>query len=784
MPTQTGSIDFASQGGFKSYASGTYATQSSVTEVSTAIEQLQDNVVISATETDTTAAQGGQHVIQSLINVAPSGVTIDANKVNIEGAALFTSGRLSQTSLDAAYDANGAAAAANSMEQLIYKSAAAGTSSMQGTLTWVNDVTGAQNTWTAKRPQYDSSYPVLFVATQRQTVGGTVTCTTPQIDETTTVIDGGNIITGSVTANELNTANINASNSLTIGAMTTATQASILNSELSGDISDAAKTATNFIRADQTGIRIASTDPSDASTTTYQHQTATETEFVVNSAVRSIISSTGAKYFDGNGVADGNVTASFGTNGAQIGHSSESHLNVTNSGMSLSRPSSNSRFDVGLGPRTAEQNESSAEPITEVPIVHELKWTPQQDSIRVLKDNLDRTFSPPPGERTYAYTLDGKEVTLTDARLVGYRYLIDYTATDFSDVSLTVGSRDSGSIGRASTAFGYMLIAAGEYSHAEGNRSNAEGTSAHAEGLRTKAFDSAHAEGAATTASGYASHAEGVSTIASAYASHAEGNYSEANGLYSHAEGRYTKASGYYAHAQNQGTQALANNQTAIGRYNLTGPEAFIIGNGTDDDNRSNALTVDWDGNVWSDGSIVYLNNGQDETRTYLQAVEETTYNRTRLGTHRSVSGTDVYNNLNLTIDTSGNRSVGVSEVAPWLDMLGLAVSNTTMTVSTTNAGSISNNNVRRSGKVVTVQFTGLTLKSSLSNGTTSATLATIPSGYRPSWNVYFPPAVTSNVGSSYFRIDSSGNLTLRNQSDSAMGTSLNFAATVTYVIA
>lgn len=81
-----------------------------MTTAETAIDQTANNVVIKATESDTTAAQGGQHLIQSLINVAPSGVTISADKVNIEGATIFSSGRLSQTSLNNAYDTKGAAA--------------------------------------------------------------------------------------------------------------------------------------------------------------------------------------------------------------------------------------------------------------------------------------------------------------------------------------------------------------------------------------------------------------------------------------------------------------------------------------------------------------------------------------------------------------------------------------------------------------------------------------------------------------------------------------------------
>ena len=76
----------------------------------TTIEQTANNVLIKATKSDTTAAQGGQHLIESLINVAPSGVTISADKVAIEGAAIFTSGRLSESSLNNAYDAKGAAA--------------------------------------------------------------------------------------------------------------------------------------------------------------------------------------------------------------------------------------------------------------------------------------------------------------------------------------------------------------------------------------------------------------------------------------------------------------------------------------------------------------------------------------------------------------------------------------------------------------------------------------------------------------------------------------------------
>ena len=101
--------------------------------------------------------------------------------------------------------------------------------------------------------------------------------------------------------------------------------------------------------------------------------------------------------------------------------------------------------------------------------------------------------------------------------------------------------------------------------------------------------------------------AEGSGTKASGSKSHAEGDSAEASGLCSHAEGYGTIASGRQSHAQNYGTITQGRYQTAIGRYNIAqgsgssseaSDHAFIIGNGAANDARSNALTVDWSGNV------------------------------------------------------------------------------------------------------------------------------------------------------------------------------------------
>ena len=94
---------------------------------------------------------------------------------------------------------------------------------------------------------------------------------------------------------------------------------------------------------------------------------------------------------------------------------------------------------------------------------------------------------------------------------------------------------------------------------------------------------------------------------------HAEGNCTSARGIDSHAEGYGTLAGGQYSHSQNLDTIAQGKCQTVIGKYNVaqgtsyltnSSDYAFIIGNGTSDTARSNALTVDWSGNLAAAGTV------------------------------------------------------------------------------------------------------------------------------------------------------------------------------------
>ena len=159
--------------------------------------------------------------------------------------------------------------------------------------------------------------------------------------------------------------------------------------------------------------------------------------------------------------------------------------------------------------------------------------------------------------------------------------------------SLTVGSH-TGDIGNYSVAEGNYTTASGFASHAEGESTTASGTSSHAEGNNT-------------TASGIYSHAEGNNTIASSYNTHAEGCYTVASGHSSHAEGKNTKANGAYSHAEGNYTIASSENQHVQGKYNIedtANTYAHIVGNGTSDGARSNAHTLDWNGNAWFKGKV------------------------------------------------------------------------------------------------------------------------------------------------------------------------------------
>lgn len=239
----------------------------------------------------------------------------------------------------------------------------------------------------------------------------------------------------------------------------------------------------------------------------------------------------------------------------------------------------------------------------------------------------------------------------------------------FNEISTNTAS------GTSSHAEGRNAKATGNYSHAEGNNTEASGAYAHAEGYSTHATASnysSHAEGYMSTASGNASHAEGYNTKASALYSHSENYLTEARGNYAHAEGYNTissgyashtegyrtTASGYYAHADGEYTEATHRCQHVFGAYNeldsstatsgRQGTYVEIVGNGTATTNRSNARTLDWDGNETLAGKLTVgaspVNDMDVATKAYADSI----------GSSIAVSYTDPNNDGNIVISMGG----------------------------------------------------------------------------------------------------------------------------------
>ena len=147
-------------------------------------------------------------------------------------------------------------------------------------------------------------------------------------------------------------------------------------------------------------------------------------------------------------------------------------------------------------------------------------------------------------------------------------------------------------------AFGTEAKALNAWTFAFGQAVSATGLNAFGEGFWTEAHGCySHAENYCTKAKGDASHAEGEETIAAGRGSHVEGKCTVAgiNTTYQHVQGKF-------------------NTIDTENRY------AHIVGNGSGnlpdpDLNRSNAHTLDWNGNAWFAGDVFIKGTNQDDAQ-------------------------------------------------------------------------------------------------------------------------------------------------------------------------
>ena len=181
------------------------------------------------------------------------------------------------------------------------------------------------------------------------------------------------------------------------------------------------------------------------------------------------------------------------------------------------------------------------------------------------------------------------------------------------------------------------------------------------------------AEGTDTTASGYSSHAENGYTTASGGSSHAEGVGSTASGGGSHAEGYYTIANGDYQHVQ--------------GKYNVADTtSAFIIGNGSHPTARSNAMKVDWNGNLEVAGD---LKDGSENTLNGLKTALDSYI---CLDTER-LSGFNISTTGRVSVDSTFD--LVVAKVKPGMKITASTDVYAFFTVKPTTNGGTSYNNSR-----------------------------------------------------------------------------------------
>ena len=177
--------------------------------------------------------------------------------------------------------------------------------------------------------------------------------------------------------------------------------------------------------------------------------------------------------------------------------------------------------------------------------------------------------------------------------------------------SVAMGAGTSAS-GIASTAMGLSTTASGDYSTAMGRSTTAIGNYSTAMGYYTTAGGNySTAMGGTTTAGGNYSTAMGQNTIASGNWSTAMGLYTTASGAIATAMGSQTTASGAIATAMGGGTTASDYASVVIGQYNSSGSSvtnnatsfstsntAFVIGNGADSSNKSDAFKVMFNGDA------------------------------------------------------------------------------------------------------------------------------------------------------------------------------------------
>jgi hypothetical protein len=192
---------------------------------------------------------------------------------------------------------------------------------------------------------------------------------------------------------------------------------------------------------------------------------------------------------------------------------------------------------------------------------------------------------------------------------VGYVSGTQWNKSNIGTFSFASGNRTFAS-GTNSTAMGFGTEATGENSTSLGNYTEATGENSIAIGYLSDAI------GDHSTALGVSSTASGTASLATGYLTESKGTYSTAMGYdtysygsYSIALGKKTTTLGYSSFAMGEETKAKSYGETVLGLYSTDyttynystwygNDRIFVVGNGEDEDNKSNAITILKSGNT------------------------------------------------------------------------------------------------------------------------------------------------------------------------------------------
>ena len=250
---------------------------------------------------------------------------------------------------------------------------------------------------------------------------------------------------------------------------------------------------------------------------------------------------------------------------------------------------------------------------------------------------------------TSAHT-EGQKTSATDSTAHA-----EGTETVASNSSAHAEGYKSVASGMNSHAEGNTTIASGNNSHVEGSNTTAGGMYSHAEGFYTQTASSgvyAHAEGYWTSATGTATHAEGMLTYATGTASHTQGSGTRAAGAFSHVIGKNNIVDSYDSWPEWQsntsysvGDKVKRTTSTSVFGYictqNLTTGSSFnsngweaqegtmnyveIVGNGKNENSKSNARALDWNGNEYLMGDLYVGCNANSTGGTKVATINNIT---------------------------------------------------------------------------------------------------------------------------------------------------------------